>query len=118
MRFALRHPPLALRTSAARKSVPVQADIAKLLTMVPQVLFGVIRTALVAGPLLGVRLIPALLPATFGSASAALIEGAAGVSTIAAVTLLSISQLFSFATASRPGATGLPDLRRLQCSPK
>lgn len=98
--------------------MPVQANIAKLLTMVPQVLFGVIRTALVAGPLLGVRLIPALLPATFGSASAALIEGAAGVSTIAAVILLSISRLFSFATASRPGATGLPDLRRLQCSQK
>jgi len=40
MRCALQHPPLALQTSAAGKSVPVQVDITKLLTRVPQALFG------------------------------------------------------------------------------
>lgn len=66
-----------------------------------------IRCLLVAGPLLGIMLIPALLPATFGSANAALIEGAAGVSTIAAVTL-AISPLFSFCDGFAPRRTWTP----------
>lgn len=55
--------------------------------------FGVSHCVLVAGPLLGVMLILALVPASAGAANAALIEGAAGVITIAAF-ILSSSQLF------------------------
>jgi hypothetical protein len=54
---------------------------------------GVSHCVLVAGPLLGVMLILALVPASAGAANAALIEGAAGVITIAAF-ILSSSQLF------------------------
>ncbi|MEF9999493.1 MAG: BPSS1780 family membrane protein [Comamonas sp.] len=78
-------------------------------------LFGVIRTVLVAGPLLGVMLILAFLPATASAANAALIEGAAGVITIPAV-ILSISQLFSFRDCFAPRRTWFSSLPRLQCS--
>lgn len=80
-------------------------------------LFGVIRTALVAGPLLGVMLILALLPATASSAHAALIEGAAGVITIPAV-ILSISQLFSFRDCFVPQRTWFSNPPRLRQTAK